>query len=184
MKLVVGLGNPGRKYEGTRHNVGYQVLRVLAQRHEIGRRRVRFSGELVDIRLGREPALLVAPQTYMNASGRCVGQVVEYFEVPLEALLVICDDLNLPLGKVRIRTRGSSGGQKGLEDIIAHLGTNAFPRLRIGIGEPRSRDGAAYVLDRFRPEELPVIGEAIEHAADAVEVWASEGIAVCMNRFN
>jgi PTH1 family peptidyl-tRNA hydrolase len=184
MKLVVGLGNPGRKYAGTRHNLGYRVLDVLAKRHRVERKRLRFDGELAEVNLGREPAVLVAPQTFMNLSGRCVRQVVQFFQVPLGSLLVVCDDLNLPLGRIRIRAKGSPGGNRGLASIIEQLGNDEFPRLRIGIDRPETVDAADFVLDRFTRDEQPVVDEAVDRAADAVEVWANEGIVACMNRFN
>jgi PTH1 family peptidyl-tRNA hydrolase len=185
MKLVVGLGNPGRRYEKTRHNIGYAVLAELARRHGMATPKTRFHGEVVEAALGGQQALLLSPTTFMNLSGTSVREAVGFYKIPNEELLVLCDDLNLPVGKLRIRQRGSSGGQKGLDDIIEKLGTEEFSRLRMGIGSaPPSWDWADYVLSRFPTEELPVIEQAVGLAADAVAAWAREGIEFCMNQYN
>ncbi|MFZ1933334.1 MAG: aminoacyl-tRNA hydrolase [Thermoguttaceae bacterium] len=185
MKLVVGLGNPGRRYEETRHNVGYMVLAELARRHGAPPVKTRFRGEVVEAELGGQKALLLSPITFMNRSGTSVQEAVSFYKLQIEDLLVLCDDLNLPVGKLRVRSRGSSGGQKGLDDIIARLGTEEFSRLRVGIGAaPAGWEWANYVLSKFSPDELPDIRAAVESAADAVVVWAREGIEVCMNQYN
>ncbi len=185
MKLVVGLGNPGREYVGTRHNVGAEVLAELAARHGAAGTRARFSGELSEVWIGGEKVLLLFPQTYMNLSGRSVRECVAFYRLPLEDLIVVCDDLNLPLGQVRFRAKGSSGGQKGLQNVIDLLGTEQFARARIGIGRPPGRmDATSFVLSRFRPEEREAIELAVRKAADGVEVWVAEGIQAAMNRFN
>src|ERR1700704_1542716 len=136
MKLLVGLGNPGKKYEGTRHNVGFEVGAELAYRHGASKPKVKFEAEIAELAVAGQKLLLVAPQTFMNASGRSVRQLVDFFHVDVNDLLVVCDDINLRLGQLRIRRVGSSGGQKGLENIIQHMGTQAVPRLRIGVGGP------------------------------------------------
>lgn len=185
MKLVVGLGNPGRKYEGTRHNVGYAVLAELARRHAVGSPRASFLGEVLEADLDGTRALLLSPTTYMNQSGASVQAAVGFYKSPLDELLVICDDLNLPLGKLRARSKGSAGGQKGLDDIIRRLGSEEFSRLRIGIGSPPvGWEATGYVLGRFTPDERIEIDRAIPRAADAVVDWAREGIEFCMNRYN
>jgi peptidyl-tRNA hydrolase, PTH1 family len=185
MKLVVGLGNPGRRYEGTRHNIGYLVLAELARRHGVSPVKTRFHGEVVEAELGGQKALLLSPTTFMNLSGVSVQEAVGFYKLPNEDLLVLCDDLNLPVGKLRLRSRGSAGGQKGLDDIIGRLGTDEFSRLRVGIGAaPAGWDWANYVLSKFTPGELPVIRQAVESAAEAVAVWAREGIEICMNQYN
>jgi PTH1 family peptidyl-tRNA hydrolase len=185
MKLVVGLGNPGRRYVATRHNVGYAVLAELGRRFGTGKPRERFQGEAMEAELSGQRALLLSPTTYMNLSGASVLEAKDFYKVPNEELLVLCDDLNLPVGKLRIRGQGSSGGQKGLEDIIRRLGSEAFARLRIGIGTPPPGwDAADFVLARFTAEEQPLIDEAVRTAADAVPIWACEGVAACMNRYN
>jgi PTH1 family peptidyl-tRNA hydrolase len=185
MKVAVGLGNPGKKYAGTRHNVGFEVLAELSRRHGGGRPRVKFEAELTAVPVAGQKLLLVAPQTYMNASGRSVRQLIDFQEIATADVLVICDDINLPPGKLRLRRSGSAGGQKGLENVIQHLGTQDFPRLRIGIGlPPPGRDSADYVLERFHKSERETIDAAVVLAADAVETWLAEGIDRAMNRFN
>jgi PTH1 family peptidyl-tRNA hydrolase len=185
MKLVVGLGNPGRKYEATRHNVGFAVLGVLARRHSAAATRFAFHAETADVQIGSERVLLLCPQTYMNRSGKSVVAARDFYKLENQDLLVVCDDFNLPLGRLRARARGSAGGQRGLEDIIRALGSEEFCRLRVGIGQPPSgRDPADYVLSRFREEEREEIELAVQRAADAVEVWVTRGIDECMNRFN
>ncbi len=185
MKLVVGLGNPGRKYEHTRHNVGYAVLGELVRRAASRPARSRFHGEVVEADIGGVRTLLLCPTTYMNQSGHSVAEARQFYKLPLENMLVVCDDLNLPLGKLRFRASGSSGGHKGLEDIIRRLGSERFARLRIGIGQvPEGWDAADYVLARFAEVEKPAIEEAIAQAAGAVADWVCRGIHYCMNRYN
>lgn len=185
MKLVVGLGNPGDKYAGTRHNVGFDTLDELARRWSAERPKSRFEAELREVACGSERLLLVAPQTYMNLSGRSVQSLVRFYQTSLADVLVVCDDLNLKLGQLRLRASGSAGGQKGLANIVQLLGTEDVPRLRIGIDRPPPpMDAAAFVLAKFRKDELPVIDEAIHRAATSVEKWAQAGIAVAMNVTN
>ena len=185
MKVLVGLGNPGRKYEGTRHNVGFEVVAEMARRHSATKPRARFEAQVAEAGVGAEKLLLVAPKTYMNASGRTVRQVVDFYQLSTGDLLIVCDDINLPVAKLRMRRSGSAGGQKGLENVVLHLGTQDVPRLRIGVGlPPPGRDSADYVLDRFHKSEREAIDAAIGTAADAVEAWISEGIDRAMNRFN
>ena len=184
MHVVVGLGNPGRKYEGTRHNVGWELLAELARRHSAQKPKLRFEAEVAEALVGTARLLLVAPQTYMNASARSVRQLVDFYQLSVSNILVVCDDINLPLGKIRLRKSGTSGGQKGLENIIQHLGPNV-PRLRIGVDQPpESQDSADYVLGRFRKSEFPAIDMAIRLAANAVETWIAEGVDKAMNQFN
>lgn len=184
-KVLVGLGNPGKKYVGTRHNVGFEVVAELARRHGGSKPKVKFEAEIAEAPVAGQKLLLVAPQTFMNASGRAVRQLVDFYQIAIPDLLVVCDDINLPLGKLRIRRSGSAGGQKGLENVIQHLGTPGVPRLRIGIGLPEGgRDSADHVLDRFHKSELADIDAAIVTAADAVEAWIADGIDQAMNRFN
>ena len=184
MKFVVGLGNPGLKYRGTRHNIGFDVLAELARRHGGSKPSLKFDAELVEVFVG-EKVLLVAPQTYMNLSGRAVRAVVDFYQTTVADLLVVCDDINLDCGRLRLRPGGSDGGQKGLRDVINRLGTEEFARLRIGIGQPPGRmDATAWVLSRFRPEERETIDDAILRAADGVELWLRDGLDAAMNRVN
>ncbi len=184
-KVLVGLGNPGKKYAGTRHNVGFEVIAELALRHRASKPKVKFEAEIAEVRIAGQKLLLAAPQTYMNASGRSLRQIVDFYQIPVTDLMVVCDDINLHLGQLRMRRSGSSGGQKGLENVVQHMGTPNVPRLRIGVGLPaEGRDSADYVLERFRKAEEAAIDAAIRSAADAVECWIAEGIDAAMNRFN
>jgi PTH1 family peptidyl-tRNA hydrolase len=185
MKMVIGLGNPGQKYEGTRHNVGFAVASELARRHVTGRPRSGFQAELVETDLSGEKALLVLPQTFMNLSGTSALAARDFYKLANEDLLVVCDDFNLPLGALRLRGQGTAGGQKGLADILRRLGTEEVPRLRIGVGPvPASWDPVDFVLSRFTKNELPEIELSVVRAADAVEVWATKGLQESMNRYN
>lgn len=185
MKVVVGLGNPGPDYERTRHNVGFVALGELAVRLGGGKPRNRFEARITEAALGTEKVLLAAPQTYMNESGRAVRQMVDFFNLPLSDLLVVCDDFNLELARLRMRPGGSAGGQKGLASIIRHLGTEEFARLRIGIGRPPERvDAADFVLSKFRRNEIPRMETAVLEAAQGVEFWIQSGLSRAMNRVN
>jgi peptidyl-tRNA hydrolase, PTH1 family len=185
MKLIVGLGNPGRRYAGTRHNVGWQVVAELARRCGAGAPRVKFQGELVEALVAGEKTLLLCPQTYMNASGASVQPARDFYQLENRDLIVVCDDFSLPLGRLRFRAKGSSGGQRGLEDIIRRLGTEEFPRLRLGIGTPPPNwDAVDFVLSRFDERERAEIDLAIGHAAEALADWVREGLAYCMNHYN
>ena len=185
MKVIIGLGNPGMKYAGTRHNIGFDTVTALADKYNIKINNKKFNGLIGDGFIGGEKVLLVQPQTYMNLSGECVGQIADFFKIEPENLIVICDDINLDTGRLRIRAKGSAGGHNGLKNIIAHLGTEAFPRIRVGVGEKTEGwDLADYVLARFSKDDEPVMREAIKNAVGAVETWISDDIGTAMNRFN
>jgi PTH1 family peptidyl-tRNA hydrolase len=184
MRVVVGLGNPGRQYHATRHNVGYAVVDALAAAPSAGRFGSRFSAQVAELMEGEQKVLLVKPETFMNLSGRSVRQVVDFYQLPLTDLLVVCDDVNLPLGRLRARARGSHGGHNGLRDIQNHLGTTEYARLRIGVDAAGAGELTDHVLGRFRPSERPVIEEALALAVQASSVWIQQGIDVCMNQFN
>jgi peptidyl-tRNA hydrolase, PTH1 family len=185
MKLVVGLGNPGPKYAGTRHNIGFDVVDYLAAAPGVGRWRSRFEGQVTEAVEGTEQVLLLKPETFMNLSGRAVRAAIDFYKAPVTDLLVVCDDIALPLGKLRARARGSDGGQKGLRSIQEHLGTQDYSRLRIGVGSPGEHlDAADHVLSRFKPGERKAVEEAVAQAAQAVVGWVRQGIDVCMNRVN
>jgi PTH1 family peptidyl-tRNA hydrolase len=183
-KLVVGLGNPGSKYEGTRHNIGFEVVDLLARGGAGATFTRKFDGLLAETEINYQRVLLLKPLTFMNLSGRSVRQALGFYKIESADLLVICDDLNLPLGKLRLRPGGSDGGQKGLRDIAAQLGTDEFPRLRVGIGDRGPIDATDFVLTRFRAAERPAIDDALIAASQAVAVWATRGIAAAMNEFN
>lgn len=185
MKLIVGLGNPGRQYQGTRHNVGFDVLRLLADRWSAETPKQKFESYVAEARIRDERALLVWPQTYMNNSGRAVRQAVDYYRVPLEELLVVCDDFHLPTDRLRLRGRGSAGGQNGLKDVARQLGDEGYPRLRIGVGpSPAGKSAADFVLGRFGKAEIETMEVTLQLAADAAEVWANDGLGSAMNRYN
>ena len=183
-KLVVGLGNPGSKYQATRHNIGFEVVDRLAQGGSAVSFARKFDGLIAETEIDFHRVLLLKPETFMNLSGRSVGQVMRFYQLGLADLLVVCDDLNLPLGKIRIRGGGSDGGQKGLRDISAQLGTDEYARLRLGIGQRGEMDAADFVLSRFRSSERPSIDDALILAAQAVAVWVTQGLPTAMNRFN
>lgn len=186
MKLIVGLGNPGRRYHETRHNIGFAVAEDLARRtgatFEHGR------ANALTARVGHGPDaswLVVKPLTLMNASGEAVAGLAQFFKVDAADILVVADDVNLPLGRLRLRSGGSAGGHNGFRSIVACLGTEAFPRLRVGVGrgDPR-RDLADHVLARFDRDEEDEVSRAIARAADAVETFLASGIEAAMNRYN
>ncbi len=185
MKLIVGLGNPGRRYQATRHNIGFDVLDEVARRQGSPTRRSQFQAEVSAVALNGHKVVLLWPQTFMNLAGNSVGRITEYYGLERTELLVVCDDFHLPLGKIRIRAQGSAGGQKGLADIIRRLGTEQFARLRVGIGPvPDGWDPADFVLGRFQRQEGAEVEQIVGRAADAVQDWTGPGTAYCMNRYN
>lgn len=185
MKLVVGLGNPGKKYQGTRHNVGFDVLACLAGRCAIGRPKAKFNAEVAETTIKNQKTILLSPLTFMNLSGQSVRAAVDFYKLPLTEVLVICDDINLEVARLRLRPTGSAGGQNGLKDIINRLGSQDFGRLRIGVGRPPPRwDAADFVLGKFSAEDAVEIERAVGRAADAVETWVENGIQSAMNQFN
>jgi PTH1 family peptidyl-tRNA hydrolase len=186
MKLIVGLGNPGRKYRETRHNIGFAVADELARRGGVAFDAAPADGLIARVRaLGPEGTLLLKPLTMMNASGFAVSEIARYFRIAFDDILVVADDVNLPLGRLRARPSGSAGGHNGFRSIIEQLGTTGFARLRVGVGrgDPR-RDLADFVLAGFDDDERPVVAESVGRAADAGELFAAEWIERVMNRFN
>lgn len=185
MKLIVGLGNPGKQYVDTRHNVGFELIAELVKRHATGSVRKKFHAEVWDTSIAGESAMLLAPQTFMNLSGQAVQAARDFYKIELVDTLVVCDDFAIPLGKLRLRGNGSAGGQNGLKDIIQRLGTDIIPRLRIGIGPlPPSWDAAGYVLGKFSQEERDTVAKMIPKAADSVVTWIREGIVKAMTQTN
>ncbi|MFN3531025.1 MAG: aminoacyl-tRNA hydrolase [Candidatus Brocadia sp.] len=184
MKIIVGLGNPGERYLKTRHNFGFMVIDRLALQLEMECNQKKFQSFFCKKTIGQEEIILLKPQTFMNLSGVAVREAVDMYKCALQNLMVVCDDLDLPLGKIRIRRNGGCGGHRGLESVAASLGSTGFPRLKIGIGRPTAGDPVDYVLSPFPREEEIVASEAIEKACQALETWIFEGIDACMNKFN
>jgi peptidyl-tRNA hydrolase, PTH1 family len=180
MKLVVGLGNPGREYARTRHNVGFEVLETLATRHGAAWTR-KPDAEIA--RWGQD-AVLVKPQTFMNLSGSAVQRWQHFYKVALEDLLIVVDDVNLEAGRLRIRPGGSAGGHNGLKSIVAELGTDRFARLRVGVGGGERKNLSSHVLGRFTPDEEAIIEAAIARAVEAIEVFVADGSSAAMNKYN
>jgi peptidyl-tRNA hydrolase, PTH1 family len=185
MKLIIGLGNPGAQYERTRHNIGFDVVAKVASTIGSLAPKARFGGEISEGTYDEVKILLLCPLTYMNASGQCVRKAVDFYKLTPDDCLVVCDDLNLPTGRLRFRPSGSAGGQKGLADIIRLLGTESISRLRIGIGRPPAGwDVSDYVLGRFTDEENETVLPSIQEAAKAAVFWTKRGAIETMNRYN
>lgn len=188
MRAIFGLGNPGRRYARTRHNIGFMVLDRLAERAGASYSGSRFQAEIAQLALdgasGPVKVLLAKPQTYMNESGRAVHGVMRFHDIPADDILVITDDLDLDLGRLRMRPKGGSGGQKGLKSIIRHVSGQDFARLRLGIGRDEHMLAADYVLKPFPAADADTVAEVVERAADAAECWAIDGVDLAMNRYN
>ena len=184
MKLIVGLGNPGAQYKGTRHNIGFAVIDEIARRAAIGFESAPAEAVIAKWRRPEGGALLAKPLTFMNLSGQAVGEIARYFKVDLPDVLIVVDEVQLPLGRLRARARGSAGGHNGLKSVIAHLGDD-FSRLRIGVGRgEQQRDLADHVLSRFEKEEAAEVERMTTRAADAAEMFITSGIEAVMNAFN
>jgi PTH1 family peptidyl-tRNA hydrolase len=185
VKLIVGLGNPGQEYRDTRHNVGFSVIDELARRHGVSSWNEKFGGLEAKIRAADVPVILSKPLSYMNLSGHSVQQFSAFYKIDSADILVIVDDVELPLGRLRARPEGGAGGHNGLKSVIASLGTEAFPRLRVGVGRGNAgKNLSNFVLGRFSNEEHEVITDAVLRAADATEVFIERGIGPAMNMFN
>ena len=184
--LLVCLGNPGDQYENTRHNVGFQVADAVAERHNVPIQRLKFRALTNTINVGEKKVLLMKPVTYMNLSGEAVHEAASFYKVPPERILVVSDEVALAPGKIRVRRSGSAGGHNGLKNIIAHLGTDQFPRIRVGVGQKPhpDYDMAGWVLGKFQGEDKKAVEEAVKRAADAAECLIQEGVDKAMNRYN
>ena len=183
--LIVGLGNPGAEFSHNRHNVGFMLLDCLADRLGESFSRLESNSLLTKAKYQDKRLLLAKPQTFMNLSGQAVSRLVKYYKIPLESLLIVYDDVDLPLESIRIRPNGGAGGHKGVASIIERLGTNEFPRLRLGIGRPPGRkNAAAHVLQNFTKEENVFLEVTLERAVDAVLVFVSAGLETAMNKYN
>lgn len=188
MKLIVGLGNPGDRYAGTRHNAGFMAVERMARRHGLTGPKAKFHAALLEGRIANHRVMLMQPTTFMNRSGLAVGEAARFFRLAPEDLIVVVDDTALPVGAIRLRAGGSSGGHNGLEDIRRSLGTDAYPRLRVGVGEPVVGDRRIrltdYVLGPFTDEQRAAFEPALDRAADALESWLDHGIEKTMTQFN
>lgn len=182
--LIVGLGNPGRGHLYNRHNVGFMAVDRLAARHDIDLKRVQSKAIVGSGRIAERPVILAKPQTFMNLSGESVGPLAKYYKVPSSNILVVYDELDLPFGTIRLREKGGAGGHNGMRSLIEQLG-NDFPRLRLGIGRPPGRmDAAAFVLQDFGRDDLPLVSEMLSAALEAIESFVRDGVDLAMSRFN
>lgn len=184
MKLILGLGNPGVEYKGTRHNVGFEVIDELSDRHAIPVRKRSMRSLLGDGVIEGQKVILARPMTYMNLSGEAVASICRMYRIPPEDVIVVVDDVALPVGKLRLRYKGSSGGHNGLSSIERHLHTQEYPRIRIGVGGAENGKLVGHVLGKFKPSEREAVSESIDRAADAVEAALREGFEKAMNLFN
>ncbi len=185
MKVIVGLGNPGKQYEQTRHNIGFQAIEALKDRWNVHQMQTKFNGAYATVHRPEGKVILVQPMTYMNLSGECVRPLIDYFNVPVEDVIVLYDDLDLALGEMRLRFKGGAGGHNGMKSLIQHLGTNEFKRIRLGIGRPTNRQPVVdYVLAPFTATERQEVKDVIQRAADACEAALTEDFQDVMNRFN
>ena len=184
--LIVFLGNPGPRYEMTRHNAGFMAADAMAKEKNVNINKARFKALTATCDIGGESVLLMKPQTFMNLSGDAVAQAAKFYKIPPERVIVVSDEISLPIGKLRIRTKGSAGGHNGLKDIIAKLGTDAFPRIRIGVGAPPhpDYDMADWVLSSFKNQDAEDMLAAAERAAQAAQCYITQGADRAMNRFN
>lgn len=185
MFVIVGLGNPGARYDGTRHNVGFDVAERLAGRWGVPLTTKRFRAKLGNGRVADQPAFIVLPQTFMNCSGESVGPLAGWYKVPPENIVVVHDELDLPFGRVKVKSGGGHGGHNGLRDLAAKLPSRDFVRVRVGVGRPEGRmDPAAWVLARWTTEQTAELPDLVEHSADAVEAVLRHGVKEAMNRVN
>lgn|SRR5699024_1148136 len=185
MKCVIGLGNPGRKYEKTRHNVGFFVIDELIDRHNLDFSKSKFKCDYAIEHIGTEKVLFIKPQTFMNLSGEGVRPLLDFYKVAVEDIVVTYDDLDLPTGKIRLREKGGHGGHNGIRSLIEHLGTKEFKRIRIGVGRPTNNTPVVkYVLQPFQKEEEADVDLAVQLAADASETWFTKSFVEVMNQFN
>ena len=184
--MLVCLGNPGDQYENTRHNVGFMVADQLGERYRLPIQKLKFKALTNVFTISGEKVLVMKPVTYMNLSGEAAGEAARFYKVPADHVLVVCDDVSLPAGKLRVRKGGSAGGHNGLKSLIQHLGTDQFPRVEIGVGQKPhpDYDMADWVLGRFQGEDRKTMDAAVKRAADAVECFLKEGIDRTMNKFN
>jgi PTH1 family peptidyl-tRNA hydrolase len=183
MYLVIGLGNPGDEYKHTRHNVGFDVIDLMASKYNVSVNRVKFKGVCGEINISSQKVILLKPSTYMNLSGECVQQAASFYKIPSENIIIVYDDISLDVGKLRIRSKGSAGGHNGIKSIISNMGSDIFPRIKIGVGQPE-RSRVSYVLGRFDSEDRILVEKTFEAGIKAVEAIIAKGCAEAMNEFN
>lgn len=184
MYIIAGLGNPGKEYETTRHNIGFETIDYIAEKYNIKVNKLKFKSLYGETNIGGEKVFLIKPQTYMNLSGEALREFSAFYKIPPEKIIVINDDISLETGRIRIRRKGSAGGHNGLKSIIYQLNSDSFPRIKIGVGENEKGDLADYVLGRFKKEEIKVMEEAIIRAADACAEIVKNGIDSAMNKYS
>lgn len=183
MYLIVGLGNPGEEYKNTRHNVGFSMIDIIAEKYNISVNRLKYKGKYGEGFIRNEKVILLKPETYMNLSGESVIQVVDFYKIPNENIIVLYDDVSLDVGRLRIRPDGSSGGHNGIKNIVFYLASEVFPRIKIGVGAPKG-NLVSHVLGKFSEEEKTVLNKVYEEAAKAVETIIADGTTEAMNKFN
>ncbi len=185
VKLIIGLGNPGKPYEHTRHNIGFDVIDELANRWNSPLNQTKFNGMYATVHRPEGKVILLKPLTYMNLSGECVRPLMDYFDIEIEDIIVIYDDLDLETGKLRLRSKGSAGGHNGIKSLIQHLGTQEFNRIRVGVNRPPAGMKVAdYVLSKFSKEDQPIVKDAIDKSCDAIETALTKPFLEVMNKFN
>ncbi|MGY0373621.1 aminoacyl-tRNA hydrolase [Clostridium sp. JNZ J1-5] len=184
MYLIVGLGNPGKEYEHTRHNVGFDIIDLIAEEYNIDLNRKKFKGIYGDGRIGSERVLILKPMTYMNLSGESIKEVLSFYKIPNENIILIYDDISLEVGRLRIREKGSAGGHNGIKSTIAHLGSDLFPRIKVGVGQPSGNNLVSHVLGKFSEEDREKLSKTFKIASKAVESIITEGTVEAMNKFN
>jgi PTH1 family peptidyl-tRNA hydrolase len=183
MYLVVGLGNPGDEYRNTRHNVGFDIIDLLSEKYNIKISRIKFKGVYGEGNIEGEKVILLKPQTYMNLSGESIRELISFYKIPHDKIIVIYDDISLEVGRLRIRSKGSAGGHNGIKSIIAQLATDEFPRIKVGVGQPNS-DMVKHVLGRFSKEDRDKVEKTFEAVSKAVETIISDNVDEAMNKFN
>lgn len=184
MHIIFGLGNPGKRYGATRHNVGFETIDLLAKRNNIDVKRLKYRALYGEGHIAGKKVMLVKPQTFMNLSGQSLLDIIQFYKIDTKNIIVVYDDADIELGSIRIREKGSSGSHNGMKSIIYQIQTDQFPRVRIGIGKPQFEDLIDHVLNRFQKEEMPIILEAIEKAALACEAIITDGVHSAMNKYN
>lgn len=183
MKLIVGLGNPGKEYDNTRHNIGFAVVDYMAKKYNVEINRVKFKGIYGETNINGEKVIFLKPTTYMNLSGESINEVIKFYKLEKEDIIVIYDDISLPVGKLRIRDKGSAGGHNGIKSIIQNLGVDIFPRVKVGVGQPE-HDLISHVLGKFCNEQVELLSKVIPAATEAVETIIKYDAKVAMNKFN